>query len=146
MKGTFFERKDVRELIWLSVISYAVNSAWEVYHAQLYEVEYGMLKFTITALAALGDVGLTLIVYAAVLMFMGEKKQLGKLTAQDLFMFALFGIVATVFIETLFLQLGWWLYAPSMPHIPYTNLGISPVLQMAITIPFSVWLARRVKN
>jgi hypothetical protein len=34
-----------------------------------------------------------------------------------------------------------WSYLPSMPIIPFLNVGASPVLQMTILLPLSLFLA-----
>ena len=45
--------------------------------------------------------------------------------------------------EVFALRTGRWSYGPSMPVIPILGVGLTPLLQMPLLIPITLWLAQR---
>jgi hypothetical protein len=53
------------------------------------------------------------------------------------------GVIVAIVVETLALDFGRWQYSPHMPVLPGLEVGILPVVQMALLPLLSVLLARR---
>ncbi len=123
----------VRYLGGLALVAFVLHLVWEYLHISLYTGYAGLFgNYPVWLVAALGDVLYTLGA-VAVLRLVKLDTQYPALTAA--------GLLIAIFVETKALVLGRWAYAPAMPLV--FGLGLSPLLQMTILLPVSVWLTQK---
>ena len=99
---------------------------------------------------AIGDVLYTLGVYLVFALFKRDVLWMRHVSKADVLMLTLAGFLLAVGIEWKGFLFERWAYLPSMPIIPFFEVGLSPVLQMTILLPLSVYvtgfLYRTLKN
>ena len=128
----------------LPLISFVLHALWERAHIVLY-TDYDAMEgvLPVWLVATLGDVLYTLVAVGAVSVLRKYKVirvQQGSRCEYGLFFLLGFGIA--LFVEYKALALHKWAYLPAMPLIPYLNVGLSPILQMTLLLPLSVFLSR----
>lgn len=121
--------------------AFLLHYAWEALHAPLY-TNYGSLggPLPLALYATLGDVFYTLFAVAVVALYRRDGGWIIRARGVDYAALALFGFCISVFVEYKALFLERWEYAPAMPLL--FGIGLSPILQMAVLLPLSVFLAR----
>lgn len=123
----------------LIIITFLLHFIWENAQASLY-VGYQSFSqnFPMCLVGTIGDVAITLFVLAFIWFF---KKDMPQTTA-DFLALAIIGFMLAVMIEQNALLVGKWNYASAMPIIPRINVGLTPIMQMTILLPFSFYLAK----
>lgn len=123
------------DLMRAGMLGAAANFPWEMAHSLLYR---GVTSFTwkqhlgCCGLAALVDgVGVAAIFAVGALAFRASRWTRRRSPIR-LGWTALFGMTGAVAVEWLALRLGWWGYGPTMPRVPGTDLGISPLVQFVM--------------
>ena len=107
-------------------VSFLLNFLWENAHAHLYTHHLGgTITQKVLIIATLGDV-LILSIFTALWWYI---PLLGKYYT---FVIPL-GLVSAFVIEKYALGTGRWAYGPDMPIVPFLNVGLSPLMQLAIT-------------
>ncbi len=119
----------IKKLILIFVIAFLLNLAWEFAHAPLY-VHYrgGAITPGVLVRAALFD--------AAII-------ALAARFIKPVWLSALLLIVFAILLEYWALSTGRWAYGDAMPTIPILGVGLSPVLQLALTYMLTLKLAKR---
>jgi len=131
-----------KRLAVLALVSFALHVVWESLHIRLYTgYEHLSPSMPVTLFATLGDVMYTLIVVGGVSLARRSFAWLSRLGRTEVLVLAVIGFVIAVFVELKGLGLGRWEYLPTMPIIPILNVGLSPILQMTILLPLSIFLA-----
>ena len=130
-----------RTLALLSIISFALHFVWEFSHAGLY-AGYGSWSGDIPIywLATLGDVLYTLGAFALMSAIKQTYDWMHSTAASDYLTLVALGFLIALFVEYKSIVLERWHYLPDMPIIPILNVGLSPVLEMSILLPLSVFL------
>lgn len=132
---------NIRYVATLALVAFVSHGVWENAQAPLYagyqsfSQHFGMCLYGTTV-----DVLITLIVLAFLWLL---TKRLPS-TKGDWFALAIIGFVIAVAIEQNALLLGKWAYAVTMPLVPYTQVGLSPILQMTLLLPLSFFLAHTI--
>lgn len=54
---------------------------------------------------------------------------------------AVISAITAIFVEIIAVSNDYWSYTKSMPTLPVFNVGAWPVLQLALLVPFSIWIA-----
>ncbi len=128
----------------LAVVSFVFHFVWESSHLSLYGGYEGLSgSVPITLWATLGDVRYT---FGAVLLVALFKKSLVWFQSVRITDYAglfILGIFIAVFVEYKAFVFDRWFYLNTMPIIPGLNVGLSPVLQMALLLPLSVFVVNR---
>lgn len=139
--------KRFRFLTTLIFVSFVLHFVWESLHISLYGGYEGLSPYLpITVWAAIGDVFYTILV-VIIIAFFKRGCSLCRLTdARTLGVFAFLGFLVALFVEYKALLLERWYYLPAMPIIPFLDIGLSPVLQMTLLLPLSVFLAGRISK
>jgi len=115
--------------------------------APLYQgYEYFGQHFGLCLLGTLGDIGLTLFVYLTIALLKGNAYWIRELNRKDLLVLAIIGFYAAVQIEQQALLSDQWSYTSSMPVIPYLKAGLTPVLQMTILLPVSIYITKKING
>jgi hypothetical protein len=123
----------IRYLSILFVVSFVLHAVWEYAHLPLYTGYDGLFGgYPVWLVATLGDVLYTL---GAVLVLWLIKldKNYAALTVA--------GFCVAVFVEYKAMLLHRWAYAAAMPTV--LGLGLSPLLQMTLLLPLSVYISSR---
>ncbi len=134
----------------------AANFPWEMAHSLLYR---GVAGFTwkqhllCCGLASLADGAGVAVIFAVGSLAFREPRWTRRRWPVRLGLTALLGLTGAVVAEWLALRLDWWSYGPTMPRVPGTDLGISPLVQF-IVLPLGVlfwalprwWKYRRREN
>src|SRR6266404_1946018 len=128
----------------LFIVAFVLNWYWEIIQMPAY---VGMDSKTwkdatsICAIATLGDVGITLIIYFIGALAVGRLLWPLKDARNAYFISALLGMLSAAFVECRALAVGRWAYNDKMPIVPYLHLGMWPLLQLTLLVPASIWLA-----
>ena len=126
-----------------------LNFPWEILQAPLYDGMASSSHATVTKAclqATLGDMVIMLMAHAAVAVGSRNRRWTVSASGGQLRLFVAFGLSITLLVESLAVRGYWlssWSYAPTMPVLPGTGIGLSPVLQWLILPPLTVWFARR---
>lgn len=117
-------------------IAVALNYPWEMAQPFLYA---GMPPLNIRwwhcFVASLGDGVLVLAIFAVVWMAARRHDWSVRLGAGGYVVMFATGFVVAVGVELLALREGRWIYAPTMPLLPWPRVGIVPVVQMLVLPP-----------
>jgi len=115
---------------------------WESAHLSLYG-GYANLSpvLPITLWASVGDALYVLGALLLVSLFQKDILTL-KITPRELIGFALLGFCIALFVEYKAFVFGKWHYLPTMPVVPFFEVGLSPLLQMTLLLPFSVFVTK----
>lgn len=136
-----------RTLTLIAVASFVLHFVWELFHVQLYTgYENWTGNIPVVLLAAIGDVLYTLGAFALVSGFKGDVEWIPNAKWQDYFMLVTLGFLIALFVEYKGLALHRWQYVPDMPLIPLLQVGLSPIIQMALLLPFTIWIVSRVQS
>jgi hypothetical protein len=135
---------NARYLTALSITAFLTHLVWENAQARLFFAGYQSFfqHFPACLSGTIGDVVITFLVLGIVLLLKKEKPR----TAADFLVLAVIGLVVAVAIEQHALLVGTWGYMPAMPIVPILNIGLIPILQMALLLPFSFYVAGRNKD
>lgn len=134
-----------RYVLILVTISFALHFVWESAHIHLY-TGYGDVSggVPITLWASIGDVLYTLAAVAFFMLMRHERNVLAGLQGKDIAVLAIVGFFIALGVEYKALLLHRWAYTEAMPIIPLLGIGLSPVLQMMLLLPFTVYLTKMV--
>ena len=129
----------------LVLVAFVLHLAWENLHLPLY-TGYENLGggLPVTLYATLGDVTYTFLAVLFHTAFERDWFWIKKAKRADYALFAFFGLLVALFVEYKAEVLGLWHYTDAMPIIPVLHVGLSPVLQMSILLPFSIFLTKRI--
>jgi hypothetical protein len=126
----------------LFIVAVSVNFVWEMAQAGMYAPMGTFWAATWRCfVASLGD-GVIVIIIALT----GS----ALFTSADWFLTirrlrygfaALAGLFAAIVVEWRGLSSGRWAYESTMPLLPGNRLGLVPLAQMTLLVPFSLWLA-----
>jgi hypothetical protein len=137
----------------LVLVAFGLNWPWEMVQMPAY-VEMAGRSWAETvlpcALAALGDVAVTLTIYGLGALAAGQWRW-GVEPRWNIYATGalLGGLVATA-LECRFLASGRWSYNERMPVVPILGVGLWPLLQLTLLVPISwaiaAWWAVRVSG
>jgi hypothetical protein len=135
----------VRTLTVIFIASVAINFAWELAQAPLYEWPGDSRNvWWHCFVASLGDGLMILLVFAAGWLGLGRFDWFVKPGVRGYLVMLVAGLALAVGVEFIAIQvLKRWTYTQSMPRIPGLNIGIVPVIQMLILPPLIFRVAAR---
>jgi len=136
-----------RAYLTLAAVAFLLHIAWEKLHIVLYtgyETLEGVLP--VFVLATLGDCLYTLAAVAFIGILRGSLVWFMNASRQDYFLLAVMGFCIALMVEYKAAYLDRWDYTELMPIVPLLNVGLSPVLQMTVLLPLSVFCTIRVYN
>ncbi|MEN7982461.1 MAG: hypothetical protein ABFQ65_03355 [Nanoarchaeota archaeon] len=126
----------LNRLIPLALVVLILNLFWEFCHYKLYFDLTGIPSTLHLILASFVDVGLVFIIFLLVSLKNKKSDWIEHAKEKDYFFVILFGLILAFIWEFINLQLGRWTYRFAMPL--FFNIGLSPLLQLAITGTFSL--------
>lgn len=134
-----------KTLLIIAGISLLLNFVWENLQAPLYQ---GYSNFwqhlLICSIASLGDVLIILVLYFVLATINRDLLWITKMRRSDIVMVMILGILIAVGIEKWALATGRWQYGSAMPLIPDVEVGLLPILQMAILPLLTFYIAKRI--
>lgn len=131
----------------LAAISFLLNIVWEFLHVPLYGGYENLSPYLpLSVWAALADVLYVLFAVLFVSLLRWDTTWLRHVRLHDLIGLALLGFLIAIFVEYKAMAFEKWYYLETMPIVPFTKAGLSPILQMTLLLPLSVYLAHYTKN
>ena len=132
----------MREALAGALAAFALNWAWENAQAPLYRGYTGFADHVWTCtVATFGDVLIVALIFCVVAVAWRDPEWHHRASPARYAVAVAAGIVIAIAIESWALTTGRWLYG-AMPLIPYTDVGLVPILQM-ILIPSLVFVLMR---
>ncbi len=134
------------KILLIALFSFVFNLAWEVPHSLLYKTttEMKQPEFVRRILkASAGDIIMLLLIFLGISALNATFNW--SITQKNNLLFSmLLGAVIAILFEVYAHATHRFEYLPSMPLIPFTNVGISPLLQMIVTPPVTFWVAEKI--
>ena len=114
-------------------LALVLNLAWELLQGPLYSgYSYNVQNISFCALASVADAIMVLLLYFVLSLIYKDSLWIRKLTVIRILIIVLIGGFGAILFESMHIMVGSWIYADSMPLIPFTNVGLSPILQFII--------------
>jgi hypothetical protein len=134
----------MKKIVYLIVISFALHIIWENTQASLYSgYESFSQHFLPCLIGTFGDIIIVLSVYGLVSLLKGSVNWITDLKTKDISVLVVVSFFVAVWIEQHALFIGKWGYTTFMPIIPYFNVGLTPILQMMVLLPLSIYLTEK---
>ena len=137
-----------RQIILMIILSFLLNLLWEVAHSMLYNwnklpLQNNVYFYVPRILSAtLGDLTILTLILIGVTLINKNLKWINAPSKADYFVITLGAIVIAIIIEIRGVYFfGRWSYNEFMPTI--FGIGLSPLVQLAITTLIVIWLVRR---
>ncbi|HBI17094.1 MAG: hypothetical protein UR60_C0021G0014 [Candidatus Moranbacteria bacterium GW2011_GWF2_34_56] len=124
--------------------AFILNFIWEVSQAGLYTPHFEGISglFCVHLKATLGDVIILLVIYIIMSLILRDLKWINQKNKTLLISSAILGFVFAVTIEKYALLNNRWAYNELMPLIPYLDVGLSPIMQLLIIVPATIYFTR----
>lgn len=135
-----------KQLIVLLVLFFLLSLFWEVAHSQLYDWNVSPLQnnvhFYISRifLSTIGDFIFLSIILALFSIKNKGLNWINNIKSADYILITILFFAIALFIEIRASLQGRWFYASTMPIV--LGIGLSPLVQLAITFFLAVWLSR----
>lgn len=120
-------------------VAYALNFVWEYAHYPLYVCDWNRLVCALVA--SIGDGVIVLGIYWLIAWVFSDLLWISSISAKQATLAVLSGLAVAWIVELRALALGKWLYSASMPIVPGTGAGLSPLLQLALLPLLTFWVA-----
>ena len=128
----------------LILLAFSLHFVWEKSHLPLYYGYQNLSPFLpITIWATVGDVLYTLVVVGIATLFKKDFGWIKNIGRKDIIGLAIAGFFVALFVEYKAFAFNLWFYSSEMPIIPIIRVGLSPVLQMTILLPLSVYITNK---
>ena len=133
-----------RRMLILCIVAFALHYIWENSHVVLYTNFQELTTIPIMYYATMGDVLYTLIAVCFVTLFKGRIDWFAVSGKRDIFILGIMGFWIALFVEYKALALGRWAYLDAMPILPFFHVGLTPILQMTILLPLTIFLVAEI--
>lgn len=129
------------------LLSGTLHFLWESFHIRLYGGYEHLSPYLPTTLwATFADIAYVIGAIVFVSLLKGNVRWLFRPQWNEYAGLAIAGFCIAVFVEYKAFVFGKWYYLDTMPIIPWLDIGVSPILQMVILLPFGVFLANRIMS
>lgn len=127
-------KSDYKSLIVkMFILAFVLNLAWELSQGPLYSgFSYNAEQMSFCALASVADAVMVILLYYALTLIYKNPYWIYEFTVLRIILIMLIGGIGAVLTEARYVKAGSWSYTDAMPIIPYTNVGLSPILQFII--------------
>ena len=129
-----------RVIALLVFVSFALHLAWEFSHYRLYTGYENLSTLPIYVWATIGDVLYTLVAFTLASLFKRGLGWVREAAIPDYVGLAALGFFIALYVEYKAVAFQRWVYLPEMPIIPMFDVGLSPVMQMVILLPLTVFV------
>ena len=131
------------KFLFLILISFILNLIWEFSHYSLYIDLSGIPSTRHLLIATFTDAFYILIFCIIISLKNRNLSWIDKPKKSDYIHLVILGIITSALIETINLNLGRWEYKLIMPTI--FGIGISPLIQLAVTGVFSLIIIKKIR-
>ena len=128
-------------LLSLVIVAGIAHWLWERAHVGLYTGYAHLTRLPITVDAALGDVGYTIGTVLLVSFIKANIAWVLSPSSADLLALAVLGCIIALMVEYKALAFKHWAYRDTMPILPFLHVGLTPIVQMTVLLPATVWIA-----
>ncbi len=126
----------------IAAIAFALHALWEKTHLPLYQGYEGISgSLPVWLYATLGDVGYTMLAVLVIALLKRNIDWILEVRAVDFALLLGTGFLIAFGVEYKAMLLARWAYTPMMPTI--LGFGLSPLVQMTLLLPLSVYLAQK---
>ena len=133
--------KTGKQILLLSLVAFILHVIWENAQAPLFQgYESFFQHFSACLIGTVGDVAITLFVYVVVALLKNDFNWIASLNKKDIAVLAVIGFLIAVGIEWRAVLFGRWAYNDVMSLLPYLKVGLSPIIQMTLLLPLSVFI------
>lgn len=133
LKKSTNKKAFTRFIFIMSTLAFVLNFVWELLHLPLYKNNvYDLQHISLCVLASIADAIMVMLIYFCFALIYKDAWWVKNMTFQRALMLIVTGGIGAVLAEMRHLSTGDWVYAASMPIIPFVHAGLSPVLQFAI--------------
>lgn len=137
-------KKQIKQIILLLILVFLLNLFWEVSHSLLYDWNPTISSYIPVILrASFIDFIFITAIFLTITLKNKSTNWINKTSKLDYLIIISAGIAIAIIIEVRALTEGRWSYNSLMPTI--FEIGISPLIQLALTSLIAVWLARSLK-
>ena len=138
-----------KKIIYIIVLSFIFNLAWEIFHSPLYKTAIDAIKsgyYPILILkAAGGDIIMILLIFLGISAF-NRSFNWEINNKRNITLSILFGLIISIGFELYAKYTSRFFYNSKMPIIPLIKIGLTPILQMIITPLITFWFADKINN
>jgi hypothetical protein len=124
----------LKKLLLIFIVAFILNLIWEFAHSILYESYRGGEITRLTLLYVSGMDGLYVLVLIAAAIFFKINRSAFVIIG---------GLVWAIALEIWAQETGRWIYDAAMPIIPILNIGLTPVIQLALTGVIAGYVAQK---
>lgn len=115
------------------ILAFILNLAWELLQGPLYSgYSFNAQHISFCALASVADAIMVVLLYFFLGLIYKDALWIRNLTVTRVLVIILIGGIGAIVFEARHIMVASWVYADSMPIIPYTDVGLSPILQFMI--------------
>ena len=136
--------KTLNRLLIICMTALILNIIWEFSHYSLYVDLSGISKPVHLIIASFADMLIIMGIFVFLSLKNGNANWIENPNKSDYFAVVFLGIIVAVLIEKINLNLGRWRYTEAMPTV--FGLGVSPLIQLALTGLISIILVRIFNN
>lgn len=130
----------------VAIFGFLLNFVWEMWQIPFYEDMPGkphLLAVWQCTRATFGDVVIMLVAFWVVAAIIRSRRWIVAPNWRQVVGFVIVGVLITVGMEEISLQLDRWAYADLMPTLPLVGTGLLPLAQWILLPPLVVWFVRR---
>ncbi len=121
---------------YIMAFSFLLNYTWEVLQMPLYkDTAFDIKHIAFCGLASVADTIMVLLLYFGLATIYKQPFWIKHINIQRTLMLITIGAIGAILAEMRHLSQGNWVYASSMPILPFVDVGLSPVLQFMF-LPF----------
>lgn len=133
-----------KQIIYLSLIAFGLHYVWENAQAPLFQGWTSFFQhFSICLFGTVGDIVITLSVYLIISLLKNDFYWIIALNKKDVAVIAVVGFFIAIGIEWRALLFGRWAYNDTMLVVPYFKVGLAPIIQMTLLLPFSMYIVKK---
>jgi hypothetical protein len=134
--------KKVRLILYIIIIGFLLNLIWENVQAPLYEgYEDFWAHFMMCFWASLVDVAVILLLYGLFAIWYKDFYWINYMNWKIVVVLIIIGGAIAVGFEQWAFEGQKWSYTDNMPIVPFTKVGLSPLLQMMLLPLLTFWLS-----
>ena len=120
-------------VFFITILAFLLNFTWELLQMPLYNSSsFSTNHILFCALGSVADTIMVLLLYFGFTVIFKNIYWIALLKWEQISIAILTGGIGAILSEIRHLSLGNWAYSDSMPIIPFTNAGLSPVLQFML--------------
>ena len=138
------KRHNILLIILIFITAFILNGIWELFHYRLYFDLSGIPKYPHLLLATVTDAIIITVIFLIISLKNKDFDWIKKTKKLDYIITIIISLSVAIFIELRALRIERWAYKTTMPTI--FGIGLSPLLQLAVTAILSLLIVKRSFN